>query len=170
MYFKIHQSEWSQSYWRVFHLVDFVFVVHGNHRRRLYRLNLWCGRGHVVCSLLSRSVTLNLQHSIQNILMQKANIVKHLWCWLWNHRMMVDLELLVYVVAESIWSERVQEFQCAFDGFGWLIQTIGACPLMQWHMPLCVHFFKGENLLFLECQSGNAHVWSWNKVAIVLQV
>ena len=57
---------------------------------------------------------------------------------------------LVYNVAEGI---GMKESQFAFDGLGlldpshWQVFWCGGTCL------LCVHFFKGENLLLLECQS-----------------
>ena len=35
---------------------------------------------------------------------------------------------------------------------------------------LCMHFFKVENLLFLECHTRHTHVGSWKQVAIILEL
>ena len=39
--FKKHHSGWSQSDWRVYLLVHFIFLVCSHYRRRLCRLDLW---------------------------------------------------------------------------------------------------------------------------------
>ena len=73
---------WSQSNLSVFLLVVAISVVGSHYRRRLFRLNLLHWWEHVVWDLLSRNVVWKLQHSMWNIDMQKANIVRCPWCWL----------------------------------------------------------------------------------------
>ena len=151
-------SEWSQSNWRVFLLVDFIFIGNGHYRRKLHRLNLWHCWGCVVWGLLPRSDGLWLWHSIWNILLQKANIVRHPWHCLVD-KMMEWLEIqsfLVYMGNWKHWCEKVPI--CVWwIWVGWSKPLAHALWCGDMHL-LCMHFFKGENLLFLECQSRSAHV------------
>ena len=54
----------------------------------------------------------------------------------------------------------MKEFEFVFDGFK-LVDPSHLCMSfdMVVHALMSMHFFKGENLLFLECQSRSAHVF-----------
>ena len=144
--FKMHHSEWSWSNWRVFLLEDAIFVVCGHYGRRLCRLDLSFGWGHVVWDLLSRNVVLQLWHSIWNTLMQKANIARHPWCWFvdeiksWN-----DGWLRVPWFTYSSWRHWCERVPICI----WRILVGWSKPLacILWcggTCLLCMHFFKGE--------------------------
>ena len=129
----MHHSGWSWSTGRVFLLVDFMFVVYGHYRRRLHRLVLWHGWGHVVWDLLSRTIVLQLWHSIWNILMQKASIARHPWCSFTDEiKSWSDGWLRVpwYIYQLKVLAWRGPNLMLM--DMSWLIQVIGPCPLMWW--------------------------------------
>ena len=127
--------------------------------------NLWCCWGCVVWVLLSRTVVLQLWHSIWYIHVQKANIVRHPWCWFCSW--MVQ-SFLIYMGKRK---HGMKKFQFAFDGFG-----VG--DLIHWHVSFdvvahafCVCISSKVKIFCSLSVSLEVHMFSsWNQVAIFLQL
>ena len=119
LYFKCiiqsgHEVTKEYFFWYISYLLCMVTIDEGC----MVRLNQWHGWGHGVWDPLSRTVVLQLLHSIWNILIQKCQYCEApmvLVCR-WNKIMEWWLAqcFLVYTVAEDI---GVKESKFAFDGF-----------------------------------------------------